>query len=85
MEVGLVRQIDIDSEDKAAFTEDDEIGLQGVADKLVSECNPPSILCYTASRGHDQNTEVLHVVDQHELASHGTDHGLRCRVPQRDR
>jgi len=30
-------QIDIDSEDKAAFTEEDEIGLQGVADKLAEQ------------------------------------------------
>jgi GAF domain-containing protein len=30
-------QIDIDSEDAAAFTEDDEIGLQGVADKLAEQ------------------------------------------------
>ena len=30
-------QIDIDSEDAAAFTEEDEIGLQGVADKLAEQ------------------------------------------------
>jgi len=30
-------QIDLDSEDEAAFTEDDEIGLQGVADKLAEQ------------------------------------------------
>jgi L-methionine (R)-S-oxide reductase len=30
-------QIDLDSEDKAAFTEDDEVGLQGVADKLAEQ------------------------------------------------
>lgn len=30
-------QIDIDSEDADAFTEEDEIGLQGVADKLAEQ------------------------------------------------
>jgi putative methionine-R-sulfoxide reductase with GAF domain len=30
-------QLDIDSEDAAAFTEDDEIVLQGVADKLAEQ------------------------------------------------
>ena len=30
-------QLDIDSEDAAAFTEEDEIGLQGVADKLAEQ------------------------------------------------
>lgn len=30
-------QIDIDSDEKAAFTEEDEIGLQGVADKLAEQ------------------------------------------------
>jgi len=30
-------QIDIDSEDAAAFTEEDELGLQGVADKLAEQ------------------------------------------------
>ncbi len=30
-------QIDLDSEDKAAFTEEDEQGLQGIADKLAEQ------------------------------------------------
>jgi GAF domain-containing protein len=30
-------QIDIDSEDASAFTEEDELGLQGVADKLAEQ------------------------------------------------
>jgi GAF domain-containing protein len=30
-------QIDLDSEEQAAFTEDDETGLQGVADKLSEQ------------------------------------------------
>lgn len=30
-------QIDIDSDEKGAFTEEDEIGLQGVADKLAEQ------------------------------------------------
>lgn len=30
-------QIDLDSEDEAAFTDEDEIGLQGVADKLAEQ------------------------------------------------
>lgn len=30
-------QLDIDSEDAAAFTEEDELGLQGVADKLAEQ------------------------------------------------
>ncbi len=30
-------QIDIDSEDAAVFTEEDELGLQGVADKLAEQ------------------------------------------------
>jgi GAF domain-containing protein len=30
-------QIDIDSEEEAAFEEEDEIGLQGIADKLAEQ------------------------------------------------
>ena len=30
-------QIDIDSEEKGAFTEEDEIGLMGIADKLAEQ------------------------------------------------